>query len=174
MQHDYELISDYVLGLLPGEEASIVAGHLAECDSCRQRALTERTLVEDIRSAINVASNFDRQDIQGLMPANHPTKKARALAFGTRQIALAAALSFIIVGGLILEISGRHGSWLNSDSYITTATSVATETPSPSATVATNEETIGGRSESSDILFLIPALAAPDPRMTLVSSDSDS
>ena len=166
MKHENELVSDYVLGLLPGDEAERVAGHLATCTSCRQLVMVERMLVADIQSTINIASEIDRQHLERLIPASRSSNKATVFAFGTRQFALAAALIVIILGGMVFEIASRHGSWLNNNNSVATATTIVTQTPPFTATATSSRDEIQSHPETSRTLFLIPALAAPIPRMT--------
>jgi hypothetical protein len=166
MNHENERVSDYVLGLLAGDEAAKVAGHLSTCTSCRHQAKVERMLIADVRSTIDIASVFDKQKLDSLMPVIPSPNKVAVFAFDPRQFALAMALIVVILGGIIFGIASRHGSWLNNNNSIITATTVVTETPSFTATAASSRDDIQSLSETSEILFLIPALAAPIPRMT--------
>jgi hypothetical protein len=166
MNHENERVSDYVLGLLSSDEAARVADHLSTCISCRQQVRVERRLVADVKSTLDITSVFNGQKLESLMPLIPSSKKTTVFAFDPRQIALATALIVVILGGMILGIANRHGSWRNNNNSIVTATTVVTETPSFTATAASSRDDIQALSETSKTLYQIPALAAPIPRMT--------
>lgn len=120
--HEYfqELISMYALGALPKSEAQAVSQHLADCDECRQRFVSERATVQMMPRAVELVqpsqetkqklfARIDADLAQDKVREPRPTRtvvqeKPRKNWFATPAFAFAviALIALLAVGGYLI------------------------------------------------------------------------
>ena len=146
--HVTDLITDYVLGLLPKVEKEHVTLHISGCADCKSALQQERQIAQLVRSTLSTATQLDNRRLQQLRP-DLPSARMSFLGTFAWQKPLAAALLLllVIVGTIGLQRTDRPAIWPEATAYYTkvaatnTATSTAMATSSPGLATSLAEPT---------------------------------
>ncbi len=156
--HVFNLISDYVLGLLPATERRLVEQHAADCGICRQRLAVERELGQRVRQTL------------AALPTPSPARLARRQPIppsaGTPLFFQAGWYKAWVTVGLLLAIfagtlylrpanNASHEVWSGPAPYVL---ATATEQPTATITVTATATQVAGSTET-----LSTPTAAPTP-----------
>ncbi len=133
--HVSNLIPDYVLGLLPGDQADWVTAHTAHCAPCRQALAQEQKISRSVKASLARATSPDRDRLQRLMPA---APGPRVAGIGWRRLspglAAASVVLVLLIGAVALFVGQQPGAWgLTAPTAQATAV-LLTDTPTQTAT----------------------------------------
>ncbi len=135
--HVKNLMTDYILGLLPDKQAIYLKTHIAECSLCRRELWIERQIGAEIRSTLAAISIPDEHQLDKLMPPAPQLKsgwrQARHLKAG---LAIASALVIISLTTIGLQAGFGQNSWLYPSPTAYSTTTLVTDTPT-NALIAT-------------------------------------
>ena len=97
-----ELLPAYMHGTLPVAHRSRVKGHLAECGDCA----AELAALEAVRAAFAGVPAVDTAAIVAALPRPTPVRRAAPRSWrGSQALQIAAAVSFIALGGISLAVA---------------------------------------------------------------------
>jgi hypothetical protein len=170
--HVLNLIPDFVLGLLPGDDAQWVAAHVSCCGVCRQALVDEEAIGRAVRSTLERMSPVDSRTFQRLAP------DAPALARATLRrprwspgLAAAALTILLLVGALTLFAGLQPGSWVLSAPTAGSTLVLMTDTPTQTATRELTATAEGQQAYSSPVperKSLLTGQVIPAPAMVPV------
>lgn len=177
--HVTKLIPDFVLGLLPGDEAAWVAAHAAHCGQCRQALAQEQGVGRTVKATLSRVTATDKDRVRQLMPKAPVSSGVRSgWPFPSPALAAAAVVLVVLFSAAALFVSQRPGAWKLSAPTARSTTVMLTDTPTQTATrevTATAEgleanagPVLGRRSQSASpasapvpVPALAPVPAAP-------------
>ena len=133
--HVVNLLSDYVLELLPGDESARVAAHISGCRDCRRALTSERNVGRLVWNTLNEVSVPGQGKLQQRMPPP-PAVHGRAIPLLTFSPRLAAAgiMLILICSTLFLYLNQRPGVWTFASPTAWSTAVILTDTPTQTAT----------------------------------------
>ena len=134
-RHILNLIPDYVLDLLPGEQKMAVERHLTICAGCRQAVQQERQIGHLLRQTMQAASRPAPERLAGLQPAPPGGWKLLWATKWPRQAATLALLLLLFVGFLGLQQQNERPIFWPGQNTPWTMTATLTEGPTMTATL---------------------------------------
>lgn len=158
--HVPKLIPDYVLGLLPVDEARWVDAHLAGCGQCRQALTTEQAIGRSVKVTLSKASSPDADQIRRLMPSP-PLSTGALVRWPIMSPGLAAGMIalLLVFGAFALFALQQPGAWGLTAPTARSTTVLLTDTPTQTAT---REITVTAEGLEA-IVSPSPASPAPAP-----------
>jgi len=131
--HVRTLIPEYVLGLLPGEQANWVAAHTAHCADCRLALAREQEIGRSVKTTLARVGTADSDRLRRLMP---PAPDRNRLARPRLSPGLAAAgiMLLILFSTISLFAVQRPGAWSLTAPTAHSTTVMLTDTPTQTAT----------------------------------------
>jgi anti-sigma factor RsiW len=131
--HVDNLISDYVLGLLPGDEANWVAAHTSSCAACRRTLVQEQEIGRSVKRTLSQDTMPNPEQLRRLMPAA-PSRARSAVPLLSPGLAAAVIMVLALFSAITLFASQRPGAWsLSAPTAYSTAV-MLTDTPTQTAT----------------------------------------
>ncbi len=135
-EHVTNLMTDYVLGLLPDRQTKYLRNHIAECPRCRQELLNERKIGANIRTTFASISIPNQHQLDKLMPMAPQIQagwnQAKQLKTG---LAIAFATVIISLTTIGLRAGFSQNSWLYPSPTAYSTATVVTDTPTHSLIV---------------------------------------
>ena len=137
----WQLIPDYVLGLLPDDKQHQVEQHARHCSACREAIRRERQIETLLRQTVQVAA----RPTPGQLARLRPTPPRRIDLFRERlyrQLAPLTMIALLAVLGLLVQTGGLRTF---EPAFAQTAgapTQAMTSTHTPTATLAAADATI--------------------------------
>ncbi len=132
--HIQPKLTDYVLGLLSGQERQDVDHHVAICPTCQDVLDSEMKMGRAIQQTLHVGTQPTNGRLQQLMPAIPQKNKQWGWNLALqRQITSALVLSMLILGGFSWYNATQHNGLLPAPTYVAIT---ATFTSEPTATEA--------------------------------------
>ena len=154
-KHVSDLITDYVLGVLPEEKVTYLQTHLTKCSQCRLELWNERKFGTEVRNVFASISIPNEHQLDKLMP---PISKIQAGWLQARNLkaglAVASAIVIITLTTVGLRTGIGQNKWLTSSPTAYSTTTLVTDTPTQSL-IAT---------PSSDVPFSLTA-NTPEPQL---------
>ncbi|MBP8001107.1 MAG: zf-HC2 domain-containing protein [Chloroflexi bacterium] len=136
MDHITDLISDYLLDLLPAGEKVRVEQHAAACARCRQLLQAERHLVHLTRDTLMLVSTPAPTRLAHLMPPVPLRHRSwYTTASWQRSLALVGVFLFLLVASL--SLGPAYGADWGGDPSPTHVVATATITPVPATVTHT-------------------------------------
>lgn len=167
--HVFNLISDYVLGLLPAAERRQVEQHAANCPACRQQLVAEREISRRVRHTLAALPAPSSARLTRRMPAPPSARAPLFFQAGWYKAWVTVGLLLVIfAGALQLRPDNARGGhiWSEPAPYmLATATEQPTATVTVTATVTATQ--VAGAPET-----LSTPTAAPTP-IAALSESSD-
>ena len=152
-EHVTDLVTDYVLGLLPEQQTDYLRNHIVECSQCRQELSNERKMSADIRSTFASISVPDQRQLDMLMPMAPQIQtgwsQSKQLKNG---LVIAIATVIISLTTIGLRAGFSQNSWLYPPPTAYSTATLVTDTPTHTL-IAT---------PSSDVLYGLTA-NTPEP-----------
>jgi anti-sigma factor RsiW len=131
--HVEGLISDYVLGLLPGNQANWVAAHTSHCAACRRALAQEQEICRSVKTTLSTATIPERDRLRRLMPPA-PSRARGSLPRLSPRLAATGIMFLVLFSAIAFLSSQRPGAWgISSPTALSTAV-MLTDTPTQTAT----------------------------------------
>lgn len=165
--HVRNLISDYVLDLLPRNERRQVEVHAAVCAPCRRALHRERALGRGVRDALAAVTRPPAgqppPNLARFMPPLRPRRRFwPAVLDYQRPLATLGVLLLILLGSFSLRPTGSGADWSLPSATALSATATATTAPTLTVT-----GTAGGDALTPD---RTPAVLTPFPAATPIAA----
>jgi hypothetical protein len=170
-QHINNLITDYVLEILPRAEYEAAARHIATCESCRKAVMRERQIGMAVKQTLSKAIDIEETTLTRIMPAvSRHNGFQRMLNQGQRQIVLVCCLLILGFATIGIQLRLQQDRWLATAPAILSTTVMITETPTATL-LATSEG-----SKPSGFISPTPATGktVPLPEAALAPPDADA
>lgn len=133
--HVHNLIPDYVLGLLPGDQANWVAAHTSHCGACRRTLAQEQQISRSVKLTLSRATRPDEGRLRRLMPPTPASPPARSTwSLFSPGMAAAGIMLILLFSAIALFASQRPGTWGLSAPTARSTAAMLTETPTQTAT----------------------------------------
>ena len=163
-KHIKNLITDYVLELLPLAEHEAATRHIATCGSCRQAVMRERQIGLAVRQTLDKATDVKLRSLTWTNPtAVRHNRFQRILMRGQSQIVLACCLLILAFASVGIQLRLHQNTWLATAPAILSTTAMITETPTATL-LATSE---GGDISGFISPTPVPMKTVPLPKAAL-------
>jgi len=144
-KHINNLITDYVLELLPSAQHESATRHIATCESCRQAVMRERQIGKAVRHTLTQATAVERRSLISTRPTVVRFDGIRStLNQGKRRIVVACCLLILALTSVGLQLRLQQNSWLATAPAILSPTVIISKTPTATLLATSEGSEISG------------------------------
>lgn len=164
--HVFNLISDYVLGLLPVAERRLVERHAADCTACRQQLVAERELSQRVRHTLAALPTPSPARLARRQPPPPPARVPLFFQAGWYKAWVTVGVLLAIFAGTLYlrpNTAANAPVWADPAPY---ALATATEQPTATTTVTATATQVAGSAEipsATPTAAATPIAALPAP-----------
>ena len=157
------LLQEYVLDLLPPAEKQHLTRQLGSDAALRAQVQQERQVEHLVKSSLHQASAIENGRLVQLMPAIPRKKRPFWASFAPRQLAMAAMLFVLLLGGWQWFSSDQSPLWHSPPTSVA-VTATTTHTPAATETqVAPTETAVAHHKEPYETAVSITPAPPPTP-----------